>query len=94
MFPGSSATVARFPLRFVELTWSYRELGQLNVEAFEVNHTAMKAGRFSILRRIKQTDTREWINDSSEFGRDADLLIAEACFFDRRCRSISRLHLS
>lgn len=90
MFPGSSATVARFPLRFVELKpGANRELGQLNVEAFEVNH-GHEGGPFLGYRvevsgrTIAYTGDTEWTDRLIEFGRDADLLIAEAYFFDKK----------
>ncbi|MGB3643413.1 MAG: MBL fold metallo-hydrolase [Mesorhizobium sp.] len=90
MFPGSSATVARFPLRFVELKpGANRQLGRLNVDAFEVNHGGI-GGPFLGYRieigdrTIAYTGDTEWTDTLIDLGRDADLLIAEAYFFDKK----------
>lgn len=95
MFPGSSATAARFPLQFVELTpGANREVGRPNVEAFEVNH-GHEGGPFLGYRikvsgrTIAYTGDTEWMDSLIALGRDADLLIAEAYFHDKKVR----LHL-
>lgn len=95
MFPGSSATVARFPLRFVELkSGANQELGRLNVEAFEVNHGheggPFHGYRIKVLgRTIAYTGDTEWTDSLMALGREADLLIAEAYFHEKKVR----LHL-
>ncbi|MCW5711971.1 MBL fold metallo-hydrolase [Shinella sp.] len=90
MFPGSSATVTRFPLRFVELkAGTNRELGRMNVETFEVNH-GHEGGPFLGYRvevggrMIAYTGDTEWMESLIALGRNADLLIAEAYFHDKK----------
>jgi len=90
LFPGSSATVPQFPLRFVELGPGHsQDLDRLSVEAFEANHGGV-GGPFLGYRievggrTIAYTGDTEWTDRLIELGRGADLLIAEAYFFDKK----------
>lgn len=90
MFPGSSRAVRRFPLRFVELDPGHsKDLDRLNVEAFEVNH-GHEGGPFLGYRievggrTVAYTGDTEWTEPLIALGRNADLLIAEAYFHDKK----------
>ena len=94
-FPGSSKTKRRFELSLVEL--QAREpsaLGELRVTPFIVNHGNPGGPFFAYRidveeRTIAYTGDTEWTEELIEAGRDADLFIAEAYFYDKKVK----LHL-
>lgn len=95
MFPGSAAAPPRFPLHFVELAGgAQHKLGAIDVAAFEVNH-GNQGGPFLGYRiRIGEkilayTGDTQWTEAIVDLGKDADLLIAEAYFYEKRVK----LHL-
>lgn len=90
MFPGSSDAVPPYPLQFVELEPGIaRKLGRLSVQAFAVNH-GNEGGPFLGYRigagkkTIAYTGDTEWTESLVDLGHDADLLIAEAYFHDKK----------
>lgn len=94
-FPGSSKTKRRFELSLVEL--QAREpsaLGELRVTPFIVNHGNPGGPFFAYRidaeeRTIAYTGDTEWTEELIEVGRDADLFIAEAYFYNKKVK----LHL-
>lgn len=92
-FPGSSKTKQRFDLSVVEL--QPREttaLGNLSVTPFLANH-GNPGGSLCFAYRIEAeertiayTGDTEWTEELIEAGRNADLLIAEAYFYDKKVK--------
>ncbi|HIJ57527.1 MAG TPA: MBL fold metallo-hydrolase [Deltaproteobacteria bacterium] len=92
-FPGSSKTKQKFDLSIVELT--DRRLAILNglrITPFGVNHGMPDDSCFAYRievddRIIAYTGDTEWTGNLIEVGRDADLFIAEAYFYDKNVRN-------
>ncbi|NVN99494.1 MAG: MBL fold metallo-hydrolase [Geobacteraceae bacterium] len=92
-FPGSSSVRQKFSLNILEL--APRELlaiGRLQLIPYPVNHGSpdglnFYAYRISAENRVvTYTGDTEWTDELIEAGRDADLLIAEAYFFEKKIR--------
>ncbi len=94
-FPGSSKTKMRFDLKFVEL--SERQPTQMNnlmVIAYSVKHGNPGGPCFSYRfdckeRTIAYTGDTEWTDALIDAGYQADLLISEAYFYEKKVK----LHL-
>ena len=95
-FPGSSKTKQKFELSIVEMTdRRVAELNRLRVTPFGVNHGLPDGSCFAYRievddRIIAYTGDTEWTDNLIEVGREADLFIAEANFYDKNVRN----HLS
>ncbi len=94
-FPGSSTTKPKFDLAFVELQPRQTQLiDGVSVTPYQAVHGNL-GGPFLSLRletegkTIAYTGDTEWTEDLVELGRNADLLVAEAYFFDKKIK----LHL-
>lgn len=88
LFPGSGATEYPFPLDFVTLeTAAAAKVRGVTVEAFTADHTSGMQSfslRLSVCgKTIAYTGDTAWGENVIAAGQDADLLIAEAYFFDR-----------
>lgn len=90
-FPGSSQTKQRFELQFIE--WASgvtTPIGPLNVTPFEVDHDDVApffALRIEVDGRIlAYSGDSEWRNELIAVGREADLFICEAYFYDKPVR--------
>ncbi len=85
-FPGSSKTVPRFEVRFMELTEKTTvAIDNLKVTPFLVNHGnaggPFFAYRIEVENRIvSYTGDTEWTDVLIQAGKNADLFIAEAYF--------------
>lgn len=95
-FPGSSLTEPRFDLSFIELEPRQPvTVDGVLVRPFGVSH-GDKAGPFLAYRfeaegrSIAYTGDTEWTDEIVEAGLEADLLIAEAYFYEKKVR----LHLN
>jgi ribonuclease BN (tRNA processing enzyme) len=88
-YPGSSAVRRRFDLSLVELeNRRPREIGGTLVTPFAVNHGEPGGPSFAYRietegRVIAYTGDTEWTDALIEAGRDADLFISEAYFYDK-----------
>lgn len=90
-FPGSNSVDRRFSTEFVEMAAGHRlEIGGVGVLPFDVAHDCGArpyALRFEVDGRVlAYTGDSEWTESLIEAGREADLLIAEALFFDKKIR--------
>jgi len=91
-FPGSSKTKGRFELSLVELP--AREpttLGHVRVIPFPVNHGEQGGQCYAYRieaegRTIAYTGDTGWTEELIEVGRNADLFIAEAYFYDKKVK--------
>lgn len=94
-FPGSSKTVPKFSLRLVELSIpEERTIAGVTVKPFQANHGnpggPCFSYRFSVEERIiAYTGDTEWTDELIPAAKNADLLVAEAYFFDKKVK----LHL-
>jgi len=92
-FPGSSKTKQKFDLSIVELTDRRPvTLNGLRVTPFGVNHGMPDGSCFAYRievedRIIAYTGDTEWTENLIEVGREADLLIAEAYFYEKNVRN-------
>jgi ribonuclease BN (tRNA processing enzyme) len=90
-FPGSTDARRKFETRVVELTAGVpAEVDGVTVTPFEVDH-ACGAPPFALRlevagKVVAYSGDTEWTENLIEAGRGADLLIAEALFFERRIR--------
>ena len=89
LFPGSGATIWRFPLDFVELEpHRSARVGGVAVTAYPVEHPSGApsfALRFACNGRlIGYTGDTEWTDQLIEVASGADLLITECYAFDRK----------
>ena len=91
MFAGSSRVARRFEVDVVEVRASAPvEVNNLEIRAFEVTHPsgapshALRIGCDD--RTIAYTGDTDWVEDLAEVGRNADLFVAEALFYDRQVR--------
>ncbi|MDJ0754608.1 MAG: MBL fold metallo-hydrolase [Ardenticatenaceae bacterium] len=94
-FPGSSVVKPRFDLTFIELhNRETTAFADLRVTPFFVNH-GRQGGPFYAYRIkfekrvIGYTGDTEWTDTLIDVGKQADLFIAEAYFFDKQVK----LHL-
>jgi ribonuclease BN (tRNA processing enzyme) len=89
LFPGSSQTRQRFDLRFVELAVEAETLvGSVLVTAFPAEH-ASGAPAFALRvecdgRTIAYSGDTAWTEGLIRVADDADLLICEAYYFEKR----------
>ena len=90
-FPGSSAVERKFGTRFVELRdRTPLDLGAFAVTPFEVRH-ASGAPPFALRiacdgKVVAYSGDTEWVEGLIDAARGADLLVAEALFFDKRIK--------
>lgn len=89
-FPGSSRTKQKFELTFRELTPTATEIiGNLKIMTARVRH-GQPEGPFHAYRidvdgkTVAYTGDTEWVDELIEIGHDADLLIAEAYFYEKK----------
>lgn len=89
-FPGSSETKPKFDLTLQELApGTTTEIGDLSVTTARVRH-GPPDGPFHAYRiqtdgkTLAYTGDTEWVDELIKIGHEADLLIAEAYFFDRQ----------
>ncbi|WP_299362483.1 MBL fold metallo-hydrolase [uncultured Paracoccus sp.] len=87
-FPGSSRAARDFEVKLEEIApGAPREADGLRVTATEVRHAKSMTClgyRFDVDRKVlAYTGDTEWIPALIDLGRDADLLVSEACFWDR-----------
>lgn len=89
LFPGSSQTQQRFEVRFVELAVETETtIGPVRVTAFPAEH-ASGAPAFALRvgcdgRTIAYSGDTAWTDALCRAADDADLLICEAYYFDKR----------
>jgi ribonuclease BN (tRNA processing enzyme) len=89
-FAGSSKTKQKFELSLIELApGETREVGGLTVRSAAVRHgqpeTSFLAYRIQVDGKvIAYTGDSEWTDRLIEIGQNADLLIAEAYFYDKK----------
>ena len=94
-FSGSTQTRPRFELSLIELIVGETvELAGANITPFPVNHGNFGgpffAYRIAVEERIiAYTGDTEWTDTLIDVGRDADLFIAEAYFYEKKVK----LHL-
>lgn len=94
-FPGSAQTRPRFDLSLVELSVGQTvRLAGVDITPFPVNHGNFGGPFFAYRlmveeRIIAYTGDTEWTDTLIEVGRNADLLIAEAYFYEKKVK----LHL-
>lgn len=92
-FPGSSKTRQKFDFSVVELRDKRSStLNGLCVTPFCVNHGMPDGSCFAYRievngRIISYTGDTEWTDTLIEVGRNADLFIAEAYFYDKKVRN-------
>jgi ribonuclease BN (tRNA processing enzyme) len=90
-FPGSSGVRRRFDTEIVELeAGTPKVVGGVTVTPFEVSHPC-GAPPFALRldcdgKVLAYTGDTEWTDALIEAGRGADLLIAEALFFDKKVK--------
>lgn len=89
-FAGSSRSVVKFDLSFVELTpGQTRRLGEVEVTTASVRH-GERGGPFHAYRMafegkvLAYTGDTEWTETLLDVTRNVDLLIAEAYFYEKR----------
>jgi len=91
-FPGSSRTKQKFPLSLVELKPSERaSVAGVKVIPFQAHHGTPDGPFFAYRleaegRTIAYTGDTEWTDELIGAGSHADLLVAEAYFFDKKVR--------
>ncbi|MCR9121054.1 MAG: MBL fold metallo-hydrolase [Phyllobacteriaceae bacterium] len=89
-FPGSSCTVPKFDLNLQELVpGRLSVINGLTITTARVRHGHAEgpfhAYRINVDDKIlAYTGDTEWVDELIEIGRDADLLIAEAYFFEKK----------
>lgn len=89
-FPGSSRTAPKFPLDLRELEpGRTAAIGAIAVTPTLVRHGPPGGPFFGYRiavdgRTVAYTGDTEWIDELVPLGRDADLLIAEAYFYDKQ----------
>ena len=94
-FTGSSETKTRFDITFIELEERQSQsIGEITATAYLVNHGNPGGPFFSYRiecenRVIAYTGDTEWTDALIEAGRDADIFIAEAYFYEKKVQ----LHL-
>ncbi len=94
-FPGSSETKTRFDVTFIELEERQpQSIGEITTTAYLVNHGNPGGPFFSYRiecenRVLAYTGDTEWTEALIEAGRNADIFIAEAYFYEKKIQ----LHL-
>lgn len=94
-FPGSAQTKPRFDLSLIELSVGDTvKLAGVEITPFSVNHGSFGGPFFAYRlvveeRIIAYTGDTEWTDTIIDVGREADLFIAEAYFYDKKVK----LHL-
>ncbi|MEE8326847.1 MAG: MBL fold metallo-hydrolase, partial [candidate division NC10 bacterium] len=91
MFPGSSVVHQKFPMEFRELELERpHELGEITVTPFLVEHPSGApplALRIACEGRIiTYLGDTEWTDTLIPAAKDADLLIAESYFFEKKVK--------
>jgi ribonuclease BN (tRNA processing enzyme) len=91
VFPGSSGTNQRFKLEIIELEARVPTLiGSLKIMPFVVDHDGVApfyAYRIEVDNRIlAYSGDTEWRAELIEVGREADVFICEAYFYEKRVR--------
>jgi ribonuclease BN (tRNA processing enzyme) len=91
-FPGASGTKPKFEVQLVELhAGMCATVGGIGIEAFQAIH-GDPGGPFLMYRltaegrTVTYTGDTEWTEDLVVAGRDADLLVAEAYFYDKKVK--------
>jgi ribonuclease BN (tRNA processing enzyme) len=87
LFPGSTTGRRRFELRFAELGSTATRIGAASVTAIEVEQPDTPACALRVEYggcAVAYTGDTAWTDDLLELAEGADLLIAEAYFFDRQ----------
>jgi ribonuclease BN (tRNA processing enzyme) len=91
-FPGSSKSKQRFDLSLVELpAREPTRLGHVRVSPFPVEHGSRSGPCYAYRveaegRVIAYTGDTEWTDALIEVGRNADVFIAEAYFYDKKIK--------
>lgn len=91
-FPGSSLTKPKFTLSLIELHASEKEeVAGVVVKPFQMNHGNSGGPFFAYRletegRTIAYTGDTEWTDELIPTATDADLLVAETYFFDKRVK--------
>jgi ribonuclease BN (tRNA processing enzyme) len=91
LFPGSANTHRRFTVEFIELVErSPTSVGPAVVTAYPVVH-ACGAPPYALVvdyagKRIAYSGDTEWTQALVEAGRDADVLVCEAYFFEKKIK--------
>jgi ribonuclease BN (tRNA processing enzyme) len=86
MFPGSLTGRRRFELRFAELGANATDIGAASVSSIEVEQPDTPACALRVEYGgcvVAYTGDTAWTDDLIGLAKGADLLIAEAYFFDR-----------
>lgn len=89
-FPGSSRTVPKFELTFQELVpGTTRIVGDKEITTAQVRHGPPEGPFHAYRIRVDDkvlayTGDTEWVDALIDIGQDADLLIAEAYFFEKK----------
>ncbi len=92
-FPGSSETKQRFELHLEELQPGVRcDLGGVVVTPFAVSHGNLTGACYAFRieaegKTLAYTGDTEWTDVLVEAGRDADLFLAEAYYFEKKIRN-------
>jgi ribonuclease BN (tRNA processing enzyme) len=91
LFPGSSDTQGRFSVQFIELReHSPTSVGPAVVTAYPVVH-ACGAPPYALVvdyagKRIAYSGDTEWTQALVEAGRDADVFVCEAYFYEKKIK--------
>jgi ribonuclease BN (tRNA processing enzyme) len=89
-FPGSSETKTRFDVIFIELEEKQpQSIGEITATAYLVNHGNPGGPFFSYRiecenRVLAYTGDTEWTESLIDAGRNADIFIAEAYFYEKK----------
>lgn len=91
-FPGSSKTLPKFSLNFIEIEPGQTHLvDEVSVSSFQAHH-GNPGGPFLSLRFLcngksfAYTGDTEWTDQLIDLSYEVDLLIAEAYFFDKKIK--------
>jgi ribonuclease BN (tRNA processing enzyme) len=91
-FPGSSKTIPKFALSFIELKPKEKaEVAGVKVKPFQAFHGDSDGPFFSYRleaedRTLAYTGDTEWTDDLLETAAQSDLFIAEAYFFEKKVK--------
>src|SRR5262249_37907773 len=89
-FAGSSKTVPKFELNFVELeSAERRSIGDITVRPARVRHAPSEGPFFAYRievdgKTIAFSGDTEWVENLVEIGREADLMISECYSFEKK----------
>src|SRR5262249_53668426 len=87
---GSTKTVPKFELNFVELeSAERRSIGDITVRPARVRHAPSEGPFFAYRievdgKTIAFSGDTEWVENLVEIGREADLMISECYSFDKK----------